>query len=904
MTPRPPNEPPRGASAARRALRRLWGPDVDEDVDDELRFHLEMRARDFEARGLPPDQAWRAAAERFGDVDRIGGELRDHDRHRQRREHRREYVSDLTQDLRYGLRALRRAPGFAAIAVLTLGLGIGATTAIFSVVNTVILRPLPYPDAERLTMVWMDNQRMGMSEDIHSWPNYTDLAAQNAVFDGMGAFTNAGYNLTGGCVEGECEPRRVVAAVVTASILPVLGVRPILGRGFDPTEEEPGKDAVVLISHGLWQRQFAGATDAIGQTIRLNGRERTVVGVLPAGYAFPSPEVEVLVPLALSPQNREARSSFGLRVIGRLKPGITIERAQADMSAIFARLVQQYPDLEGFGINLESLPEQVVGKTLRTALWIMLGAVAMVLLIACANVANLMLSRAAAREREVSVRIALGAGRTRLVRQLLTESVLLALLGGAFGVALAWIGLRALLATAPADVPRLGDVRLDGLVLAVTLVVSLLTGLLFGLVPALQASRPDLSEGLREGGRGGTITRRGQLLRRALVVGQVALVLVLLAGAGLLVRSFIALQRVDLGFRPDGLLTMRLALPMAKYQEPDARVAFYRNLMERIDAIPGVDGAGAISSIFLSRTPNSTIFAIEGRTFSRQEAGIEVPLDAVTPDYFRVMGIPLRAGRAFDARDIDGAPEVVMINESMARRFWPDTDPIGKRLKYGGQDSDGPWLTIVGVVGDMRRTGFDDAVRYETFLPHGQTGSSQLTLVVRAAAGREPLALARAVRAEVRGADADLPVYEMRSMDQLIAGMVAQRRFSMTLLGTFAALALVLGLVGVYGVTSYIVAQRTREVGLRLALGAQPAQVVRMVVRQGMTTAVLGVALGLIASLVVTRLMASLLYQVSPTDAPTLVIVAVLLATATLAANWIPAWRAARVDPLVALRAE
>ena len=885
-----------------RRYLRFWGPDVDADVEEELGFHLEMRARDFEAMGMTPDEARRAAQERFGDVERVGGELRDHDRRRARARHRREYMSDLLQDLRYAMRGLVRTPGFTAVAVTTLALGIGATTAIFSVVNGVLLRPLPYPDAGRVAMIWMDNRRMGLHEDIHSWPNYVDLKTQTRSFASMTAYSEGGYNVTGACTSGTCEPQRVPAVRATADLFAVLGVRPLAGRVFRAEEEEQERDAVVVIGHGLWTRMFGADPAAVGRTLRLNGRERTVIGVMPAGFAFPNAETELWVPLVLPPQLKEGRNSFWLWVVGRLRPGVTLESAQADMTALARRLEEQYPGNRDYGVHLVSLPQQVVGPSVRTALWVMLGAVAAVLLIGCANVANLMLSRAAVREREVGVRLALGASRGRLVRQLLTESVLLAALGGALGVALAWAGLRVLTGLAPADIPRLDEVRIDGLVLAVTLVVVVATGILFGLVPALQSSRPDLFEALREGGRGGTAGRVGHRLRRTLAAAQVALVVVLLTGAGLLIRSFLELQQVQLGFRPDHLLTMQLTLPGAKYQQDAQRVAFFDALIERTRTLPGVRGVGAISSIFLSKTPNSTNFTIEGRPASRDVSNAEVPLDAITPDYFRVMGIPLTRGRAFTAQDVVTAPPVVIVNESMARRFWPGEDPLGKRFKYGDLESEAPWTTIVGVVGDMRRTGFDAPVRYETFLPLAQTAYGSMTLVVRTTG--EPLSLAPAIRSAVRAIDPDQPVYQVRSMDQLLSEMVAQRRFSMALLGTFAGLALLLGLVGVYGVTSFLVAQRTREVGLRIALGAQPAQLVGMVVRQGMAVAAIGLGVGLVAALAGGRLMSGLLYGVSPADAVTLVAVIGLLVLATLLANYVPARRAARVDPLVALRSE
>jgi putative ABC transport system permease protein len=889
-----------GKPPAWRRYVRFWGPNIDADVDDELRFHLDMRARDYETRGLPADDARRAAAERFGDVEGIEGALRAHDRRRERGRQRKEYMSDLTADLRYGLRAFARAPGFTSVALITLALGIGATTAIFSVVNAVILRPLPYADADRLVQVWMDNRRMGLREDLHSYANYADLRDQNRVFSGMAAYFTSGYNVTAGCSESECEPQRVATLFSTADLAQVLRVSPAMGRTFTVEEDAPGRDGVVLISHGLWTRMFASDQNILGRPIRLNGRERTIIGVMPPGFAVPSRDTELWVPMALTDDNKQSRGSFGFWSVARLKDGIEFSRAVADLNAIAKRLEEQFPGNRDFGAYAVPLPEQVVGRTLRTSLWVMMAAVAAVLLIACANVANLMLSRAAVREREISVRVALGAARTRLVRQLLTESVLLSVLGAALGTGLAWVGLRLLVGMAPEDIPRLDEIRIDLPILAMTLGLAVITGITFGLAPALQSSRIAVGGALRDAIRGGTSGRRAQRLRRTLVAAQIALVVVLLTGAGLLIRSFLHLQRVDLGFRPDHLLTMRYVLPGAKYSTPQARVAFHASILERTRQLPGVEDAAFISDIFLSATPNSTTISIDGRELPLQEQGIEVPIDAVSPEYFKVMGIRMLRGRTFTAADNLEAPQVVIINESMARHFWPNEDAVGKRFRYGGPQSTAPLMEIVGVVADMRRTGFDSPVRYETFRPHTQRVTGSLRLVVRTKG--DPLAMVTPVRAQIRSVDPEQPVFEIASMDQLLGSMIAQRRFSMTLLGTFAALALLLGVVGVYGVTSYLVAQRTREVGVRLALGAQPNQVVGMVVRQGMVVAAVGLAVGLAGAVVAGRFMTGLLYGVSPFDIATLAAVAVVIGLATLAANWVPALRAAHVDPLTALR--
>jgi putative ABC transport system permease protein len=887
-----------------RRYLRFWRNDVDADVEDEVRFHLDMRRLDFEARGLHADDAQRAAAARFGDIERISESLRNHDRRRERRRLRSEAVQDFVNDVRYALRGFARAPGFTAVAVLTLALGIGATTAIFSVVNAVLLRPLPYTEPEQLVNVWMDNRRMSMREDIHSRANFEDLRARNRSLVELAGFTGGGANLTGGCAESECEPRRISMSATTGPLWRVLGVSPVLGRTFGEAEETPGSDAVVVLSHALWTQQFGGDSAIVGRNIRLNGRERAVIGVMPPSFRFPNTATQAWIPLAQSAEDRQQRSSFFLYAIGRLRPGVSLDAARAELAGIARQLEEEYPDNRDLGTHVVPLEEQAVGRAMRTALWVMLAAVGAVLLIAAANVANLVLSRAAVREREIGVRLALGAGRRRLVRQLLTESLCLAALGAAGGLALAWAGLRVLIAMAPADVPRLDGVALDGTVLGVTFAVTLLTGLAFGLAPALQTSGFNLTLSLREGGRGGTASRGGQRLRRSLVGAQVAIVVVLLAASGLLIRSFLALQATDLGFRPDHLLTAQVSLPAARYEENASRITFFNRVFERLRTNPEVVDVAAIRDIFLSTTPNSTVFTIEGRERTDDIANMEVPLDPVTPDYFAVMGIRLVAGRTFTELDGPDATPVAIINENMARRYWPEGDALGKRFRYGygGPDSAAQWLTIVGIVADMRRTGFDAPVRYETFYPFAQGPAFRMQIVLRTRG--EPTNVARALREAVREADADQPVYGVGSMETRLGEMMTARRFAMILLGTFAGLALVLGVVGVYGVTSYLVAQRVREMGVRMALGASGQSVISLVVRQGMKAAAVGLIAGLAGALLATRLLGSLLYGVSPRDVVTFTVVAVALFLATLLANWIPARRAARIDPLVALRAE
>jgi putative ABC transport system permease protein len=806
-------------------------------------------------------------------------------------------MESLIQDIRFGLRTLVRRRALTAVVLIALALGIGANTAIFSVVNGLLLNPLPYPEPDRLAMVWMNNTRMKIDEDIHSFPNYKDYKDQNQSFEQLAAYSPRSANLT-----GEGEPVRVMGVAGTSELLPMFGVRPHLGRNFTAEEDQPGASGVVLLGYGLWRGRFGADPEIVGKTVSLSGVPRTVIGVMPAGFAFPTKETEFWIPLAPPPQMAEARSSFWLNVAGRLKPGVSVERAQADMSAIAGRLAAQFPeDLEGYGANVVGLHDQVVGK-IRPALLVLMGAVAFVLLIACANVANLLLASAAAREREIAIRTALGAGRWRLVRQLLTESVLLFLAGGTAGVLVAYWGLGVLMALSPPDLPRLDDVRMDGSVLAFTLCVSLLTGLLSGLVPALQTSVRGLNDSLKEGGRGATVGRGSGRMRDLLVVSEVALSLVLLIGAGLMIASFVELKRVDLGFDPDRLLTMQLQLPGTKYPEPPQVAAFSSDLLERAATAPGVRSVGAITTLFLSTTPNSTIFSIEGRPDPPPTERVEVPVDVISPNFFEVVRTPLLQGRSFTDADRDGTTPVVIVNETMAKRFWPGEDPVGKRMKYGIGDDDSTWMTIVGVVGDMRRTGFDESVRCETFLPLAQNPARRLTIVARATG--EPASLAGTLREQVRAVDPDQPVFAVKTVDELLGDMVSQRRLTMLLFGVFAGLALLLAAVGIYGVMSYAVTQRTHEIGVRMALGAQVSDVLRMVVGKGMALALGGIAAGLAAAFALSRVMSSLLYGVSATDPLTFGGVALLLALVALVACYLPARRATRVEATIALRYE
>ena len=812
-------------------------------------------------------------------------------------------MDTLVQDLRYALRSLRRNPSFTVIAVATLALGIGATTAIWSVVRGVLLSPLPYPEPDRLVTVWMDNTRMGLAQDWHSMPMIEDYREGSTTLADIAVFNRWPATFTG---DGDAE--RAMGAHASANLWSVLGTAPMLGRTFNAQEDVDGADDVVVLSHSLWQRRFGGRDDAIGETVMMNERPRRIVGVMPPGFAFPEADTQFWVPTAPNEQRRTSRGSLWLQAIGRLKPEAAPEQAQVDLARINAGNQERYPDERGFGVNVVAYGEQLVGAV-RPAILVLLGAVAFVLLIACANVANLLLARASAREREIALRAAIGAGRGRLMRQLVTESLALALIGGAAGLLLARVGLRALLAMAPADLPRLQQIAIDGGVLVFAIAISVATGLAFGLAPAFHVARADVATALKEGGRAASPS--GLRARRILVVAEIAAAVMLLVGAGLLIRSFLSLLDVDLGFRTERVLTARISLDRARYDEQDrsddeARLALstelFRQLVERAEALPSVEGAAGTTDLFLSATPNSTIFTIEGRPAPRPEDRVEVPVDAVTDGYFRVLGIPLLAGRFFDQRDAPSAPEVVIVNQTMVNRFFQNEDPIGKRIRYGDDSSQAPWMTIVGIVADTRRTGFDAAVRPETYLPHAQAPARALQLLVRTRS--EPASVVPELRAILRTLDPDVPLHDPREVTTVVADMTAQRRLNTTLMTAFAALAVVIAAVGIYGVVAYSVERRTRELGVRAALGAASGDAVRLVLREGLAMAGVGLAVGLIGAAVLARAITSLLYGVSAADPAAFAISAASAIVTTVIACLLPARRAARVDPAAALRAE
>jgi predicted permease len=860
------------------------------ELEEEMRFHLEMKIEENIGEGMGSEEARYAAQRQFGNRTLL-------------QEASQEMwaftvIETLIKDIRFGIRMLVKSPGFTIVAVIALALGIGANSAIFSVVNTVLLRPLPYKEPERLVMVWEDATHQGFPRNSASAANYIDWRDQNQVFEGMAAIARQSFNLT-----GFGEPEKIDGRRVSAGLFNLLGVEPQLGRAFLPEEDQPGANRVVIISHGLWQRRFGSDRAITGKTLTLNGESFMVVGVMPQAFQFPSREDQLWIPIALSSQEAANRGRHYLEVIGRLKPDVSIEQAQSEMQSIAARLQQQYPKTNTrIGSSVISLHEQVVGD-IKPALLVLLGAVGFVLLIACANVANLLLARAAGRQKEIAIRVALGAGRFRLIRQLLTESLLLAGLGGVVGLVLAIWGTGLLKTFIPENISQAKAISIDGKVLVFTLGVSLLTGLIFGLAPLTQGSKLNLNEVLKEGGRDSAAGSRGNRIRGLLVIAEVAISLILLIGAGLLINSFLRLRSVDPGFRPDNLLTMQIVLPTQKYPEPANRSAFYTELLSRIESLPGVKSAAVTNWLPLTMQGDTNGISIEGRPDPPPDQKPDVVTRVISPQYFSTMSIQLLQGRQFIEQDRADSPGVAVISETMARRLWPGEDPIGKRLKVGPTTSPVPWLQIVGVVKDVRQFELDSEPRLQMYLPHDQFAFFRPNYLVVKTDG-DPLSLAATVRRTVWDMDKDQPVSNIRTMEGILSESVARQRFSMLLLVTFATLALVLAAVGLYGVMSYSVAQRTREIGIRMALGAQARDVLKMVVGQGIKLVLIGVAIGLAAALILTRLMSSLLFGVSATDPTTFITISLVLISVALLASYIPARRATKIDPLIALRYE
>jgi putative ABC transport system permease protein len=809
-------------------------------------------------------------------------------------------MENLMRDIRYGFRSLLKRPGATVVALVTLALGIGVNTAIFSAVDSVLLRPLPLKDPERVTSIWERTLRDGINQNEVAPANFFDLRNQNQVFEGIGAHGPQDLNLTGGG-----EPERLNGELVTANVFSILGVEPALGRTFLPDEDQTGREQVVVLSDALWQRRFNRDPSIVNRNITLNGESFTVVGVMPRGFFFPARETELWIPWAMEPEQASGRGDHYLRLVARLKPGTTLEQANADVESIAQRLSIEYPRTnEGLGFVVHSLHQDYVGN-LRLPILVLFAAVGLVLLIACANVANLLLAQATTRRREIAIRIALGARRWTIVRQLLIESLLLAGGGGLLGVLGAVWGVQALSKLLPENLSKLQDVNIDTRVLLFTLGVSALTAIVFGGAPALLAARAKPGETLGDVARDAAGGSSGRHVRRVLVVSEVALAVVLLVSAGLLMRSFQLLRQVDKGFTAENLLTMHMVLPMPKYGKPEARRAFYDEVLRRIEELPGIDSAGVITFLPLSFNGMNFSFSVEGRP---TPSDMKLPFAlyrVVSPHYFDAMGVTLQRGRFFDAHDTAGSQLVTLISRQLAAQHWPNEDPIGKRIKIGPLDSPNQWLTVVGVVADVRQAELYGDPRMDLYVPYAQERRGFVTprdLVVRTKG--DATSVAGAVRQAIWSVDKDQPVSNVRTMDQVFAAAISKERFQALLLGLFAALALVLACVGLYGVISYSVAQRTHEIGVRVALGAQSVDVLRLVIRQGMTLTLVGLIVGIAAGSVATRVLSDMLYGVSTTDPLTFVGVPAFLLLVAFVACYIPARRATRIDPLVALRYE
>jgi predicted permease len=804
---------------------------------------------------------------------------------------------EMFQDLRFGVRMLLKHPGFTAVAVLTLALGIGANTAIFSVVNTVLLKPLPYNQPGQIVQIWED-PGSGPRRNNVSPGAFHDWRENSASFEGLSLLSNVNLNLI-----GAGEPERLSGVQMSPSGLEdVLRTRLMLGRAFAPDENQPGKDKVVVLTSELWQRRWGGDATIIGRTIQLSGQNYTVIGVLPPNF-LPWETAQFVVPYAVPPQYAQARGMHWLRVIARLKAGVSVEQAHAELNAIARRLKPLYPaSKKDWGVTVVPLHEQITGE-IKPTLLLLLGAVALVLLIACANVANLLLAKASARASEIAVRAALGASAWRIVRQLLTESALLALLGGACGLLLASSGVKALARLIAVSLPRAPEVGLDARVLGFTLLVSLVTGVAFGLAPAYQAARLNLNDMLKEGGRGALVGARNRL-RGGLIVAEVALALMLLVGAGLLLKSFIRLSNVAPGFNPRNALAMSISLPDKKYPDAARRAAFFEQILQRIDALPGVEAAGLTASLPVAAWPPDVGVKVDGRDAAPDRL-YSSDFDYCTPNYFRAMGIPLLKGRFFDERDTAGSPRVAIVNEAFAQTYFPSEEPLGRRIEGGAIAvsvvGEGSW-EIVGVVGDARHRGLTENVRPMFYMPQPFSRFGGAHLVVRTSGA--PPEYARSVRQAILAVDNEQPVANLRTLEDVIATSVAERRLTLRLIGLFAVVALLLAAIGLYGVMVYVVTLRAHEIGVRVALGARPRDVLRLIIRQGMTLVGIGLFIGLIGALSLSRFIANQLHEVNAVDPATFALISLLLAVVALLACYLPARRATKVDPLIALRRE
>jgi predicted permease len=876
------------------------------EIVEELSQHLEDEYERALSCGTSEEEARQQVLEQLNTPDLLQRELK----HVERRgsenpielgtEGKINVFADLRQDLRYGLRTLAKNPAFTSIAIVALALGIGANSAIFSVVDAVLLRPLPFKKPEQLVMLWENATHLGFPKNTPSPANFLDWQKQAGAFTGMAAMVERSFNLT-----GVGEPERLDGRRVSANLFDLLGVRAVLGRTFVPDDDRPGSH-VVLLSYSLWQRRFGSDPSVIGRALALNGESYTVIGIMPRFVQLPgfaNRNDQLWVPIAFPPEEAAQRGNHFLEVIARMKPGITLKQAQAEMETIAARLAQQYPDYNTrLGAVVVPLHEEVVGD-IKPALLVLLGAVGFVLLIACANVANLLLARAAVRQKEIALRLALGASRSRLTRQFLTESVLLAVFGAGLGLLLALGGIRILKTFIPATISQVQTINIDARVLIFTALVAVLTGIGFGLAPALQASHLNLNDTLKEGGRDAGGGRKGNRLRDLLVIGEVAVSFVLLIGAGLLINSFFHLRNLEPGFRADHLLTMKVDLSEVKYPDRERRAAFFDEVIRRVRALPGVQSAAVAGNLPLTYNGDSMNISVEGVPDPPPDQRPDVIFRANGAGYFGTIGISIIRGRDFTDQDKADSKNVVVISEKTAQHFWPGQDPIGRRLKPGSSTSNTPWREVIGIVKDVRQNDFIAAPKMQMYFTYRQLKDlAPNALVVRTSI--EPLSLAASVRDAIWSVDKDQTVADIDTMEHIVAEAVARQRFSMLLLGLFATLALLLASVGIYGVMSYSVAQRTHEIGIRIALGARRADVLQMTIKQGLKLVGAGMILGLAAAFILTRVLESLLFGISATDPVTFFGISLVLLAVAILASYLPALRATKVDPIIALRAQ
>ncbi len=868
--------------------------EMDAEVDEELRDHLERETEKYRRSGFTPNEAVRRAHLALGGSEQVKQQSRD--------SRGTKFVEDLLQDLRYAMRSFAKTPGLTALIVLSLGIGIGANTAIFSVTSTLLLKPLPYPAPDRIAILWLRSPGIGIPQDWPSPGQYHDIVTQNHVFQDTALAIGGNFTLT-----DRSKAMKVDGIQATSSLLPMLGAKPMLGRIFLPEEDQPGKPATVVLTYGFWQREFASDPNMVARAITLDGQPHTVVGVLSPSFRLNHEVIPTIAgidkPDFFMPPPDEAKNpnNYGsetYNILARLKPGVTMEQAQSDIDVIAARLRREKHRDRSFTISVVPLMEQVVGNV-RTTMLILFGAVALVLLIACTNVANLLLSRAAVRQCEIAIRAALGAGRVRVMRQLLTESISLSLMGGVAGLAISALSIFIARKMHPGNIPRLEELGMDFRVLGFTLAISILTGVVFGLAPTLRASRVDLTANLKAGGKGslrGGLSIRHDKMRGALVIAELAISLPLLVGAGLLVRSFVRLANVPPGFNPQHVASMNVGAYGPQFKDPTTRVQFYQELAERIRHLPGVTATGAISALPLTSAIGWGGMHIEGYVPPPNEPELQVDGRAATPPYFSAMQIPLIRGRMFAETDTNKMPPVAIIDQKMADRFWPGGDAIGKRIR---PSDDSPWVTIVGVVGVVKEYGLDTDTRMVVYYPHAQRPIGSMYVVARTAS--DPASTTTAIIHLVNAINPDVPVYDVATMEQRVQDSMARQRFAMTMLGGFAGFAMILAAIGIYGVMSFLVTQGTADMAIRMALGARRASILSLVFQQGMRLALVGIIVGLVGALGLTRMMSSLLFGVTPTDPLTFFSVLALLLCVALCACLFPAGRAMRIDPMVAL---